>query len=439
MSLVIGFGVFIGAMVLCISLDYTMVIALFIGLAAFAAIGTKKGYTVRALTGMGVRGVKDAFVVVKIMCIIGFITAAWRSSGTIAFFVYYGIKLITPDLFLIITFVLSCLLSYALGTSFGVAGTVGVIFITLARSGGVSEIVTAGAVMSGIYFGDRGSPVSSSAILVSTITGTDILSNVKMMMRTGIVPLLLSLCIYGVLSFLNPIHTVDQGFLSLFEEEFRISGWCALPAVCMLLLPLLNVPVVWSMVASIGAGVLVSLFVQHMAPVFLIKSLVFGYEAESGSLSRIIDGGGLLSMLEIVAIVTLSSTYSGIFSGTNMLQPLQKKIQPVMEKTGRFFGMVIVSLATLSVFCNQTIASMMCCDLLKQPYAEAGASKQELAMDMENSVILLAGAVPWAIACSVPLGFMQVGFAAVPLSVFLYLVPICYGIQKKVANPFRAE
>ncbi len=160
MSLVIGFGVFIGAMVLCISLDYTMVIALFIGLAAFAAIGTKKGYTVRALTGMGVRGVKDAFVVVKIMCIIGFITAAWRSSGTIAFFVYYGIKLITPDLFLIVTFILSCLLSYALGTSFGVAGTVGVIFITLARSGGVSEIVTAGAVMSGIYFGDRGSPVS---------------------------------------------------------------------------------------------------------------------------------------------------------------------------------------------------------------------------------------------------------------------------------------
>ncbi len=97
MSLVIGFGVFIGAMVLCISLDYTMVIALFIGLAAFAAIGTKKGYTVRALTGMGVCGVKDAFVVVKIMCIIGFITAAWRSSGTIAFFVYYGIKLITPE------------------------------------------------------------------------------------------------------------------------------------------------------------------------------------------------------------------------------------------------------------------------------------------------------------------------------------------------------
>ena len=109
--------------------------------------------------------------------------------------------MITPGLFLIITFALSCLLSYALGTSFGVAGTVGVIFIALARSGGVNEVITAAVVMSGIYFGDRSSPVSSSAILVAAITHTNLLDNVKMMMKTGIVPLLLTFGIYAVFSF----------------------------------------------------------------------------------------------------------------------------------------------------------------------------------------------------------------------------------------------
>ena len=438
MGLTVSFIVFIGAMIACIVSGHTMVIALFIGSAAFFLTGRKKGFRTDELLHMGKSGVRDALVVIRVMLIIGFITAVWRSSGTIAFFVYYGIKLITPDLFLLVTFALCCLLSYALGTSFGVAGTAGVIFITLARSGGVNEVVTAGVIMSGIYFGDRGSPVSSSAVLVAAISGTDLLDNVRNMMKTGIVPLLLTLALYGVFSFANPIHTVDHTFLEMFREEFRISLWCVLPAVCMLLLPLLKVSVVWSMAASIAAGAFVSLLVQHEKLTVLLKAMLFGYETE-GTLGGILNGGGLLSMMEIVCIVALSSTYSGIFSGTGMLDPLQEKIRPVIEKTGRFFSMVLVSLVTLGIFCNQTIASMMCCDLMKKPYMEAGASKQELAIDMENSVILLAGAVPWAIACSVPLGFMQVGLAAVPMSFYLFLVPVCYGIQKKVANPFRAE
>ena len=346
--------------------------------------------------------------------------------------------MITPGLFLIITFALSCLLSYALGTSFGVAGTVGVIFIALARSGGVNEVITAAVVMSGIYFGDRSSPVSSSAILVAAITHTNLLDNVKMMMKTGIVPLLLTFGIYAVFSFYNPIHTVDQSFLNTLQSEFSVSVWCIVPAVCMLVLPLLKVKVIDAMLASIASGILISIFVQHMEILQLIKAMFWGYQS-TGSLGSIINGGGLVSMIEVVFIVALSSTYSGVFSGTDMLAVLQDKIKPVMGKAGRFGGMIVVTMATLCIFCNQTIASMMCNDIMKKPYEESGASKEELAMDIENSVILLAGIVPWAIACSVPLGFMQVGFQAVPLSFYLFLVPICYGIQKKVANPFSSE
>ncbi len=438
MDLIFSFAIFIGAMILCIVTGYTTVIALFVGLIAFIIVGIRKGFTFKDLMKMGRDGLKDAIVVVEVMFIIGFITAVWRSSGTITFFVYYGIKVITPSLFLIITFVLSCLLSYALGTSFGVAGTVGVIFIALARTGGVNEVITAAVVMSGIYFGDRGSPVSSSAILVAAITHTDLLDNVKMMMKTGIVPLALTFSIYAVFSFFNPIHTVDQSFLNALQGEFSVSLWCIVPAICMLVLPLLKVEVINAMLASIGSGILISIFVQHMEILPLIKSMFLGYQS-TGSLGAIINGGGLVSMIEVVFIVALSSTYSGIFSGTDMLAVLQDKIKPIMRKIGRFGGMIIVTMSTLCIFCNQTIASMMCNDILKKPYEEMGASKEELAMDMENSVILLAGIVPWAIACSVPLGFMQVGLEAVPLSFFLFLVPICYAIQKKVANPFPSE
>ena len=438
MNLTTSFIIFVLAMIGCIMSGQTMVIALFIGLIVFTATGYKNGFSVGQLTKMGKDGLKDALVVVEVMFVIGFITAVWRASGTIAFFVYWGIKIITPNLFIIITFALCCLLSYALGTSFGVAGTVGVIFITLARSGGVSEVVTAAAIMSGIYFGDRGSPVSSSAILVAAVTKTNILDNVKLMMRTGLAALILCTAIYGVMSYFNPIHSVDQSFLNALHSEFVISWWCIIPAVFMLVLPLFKVQVLHAMLISIASGVMLSLFVQHMDLGSLLKAMVFGYES-TGTLGDIINGGGLLSMIEVVFIVGISCTYSGIFAGTDMLAGIQDKLKPMMKYIGRFGTMVVVSFATLALFCNQTIASMMCNDILAKPYQEQGASKAELAMDIENSVIVLAGVVPWALACSVPLKFMQVGYEIVPLSFYLFLIPICYGIQKKVANPFKGE
>jgi len=310
--------------------------------------------------------------------------------------------------------------------------------MTLARSGGVSEVVTAAAIMSGIYFGDRGSPVSSSAILVAAVTKTDILDNVKLMMRTGLAALILSTGIYGIMSWFHPIHSVDQSFLNALQSEFVISWWCVIPAVFMLVLPLFKVQVLYAMLISIASGVGLSLFLQGMDIATLVRAMVFGFESE-GTLGNILNGGGLVSMIEVVFIVAISCTYSGIFAGTNMLAGLQDKIKPIMSYIGRFGTMVIVSFATLMLFCNQTIASMMCNDILAKPYQEQGVSKEELAMDIENSVIVLAAVVPWALACSVPLHFMQVGYEIVPLSFYLFLIPICYAIQKKVANPFGKE
>ena len=430
MELVFAFIVFVTAMLIAVILDFSMVIALIIGLVAFSLAGMRKGYSVKKLASMAWDAVKESVVVLEVMVVIGFITAAWRVSGTITVFVYYGMKIITPSLFLLITFLLSCLLSYALGTSFGVAGTVGVIFLALARSGGVDPVITAGVVMSGIYFGDRSAPASSSANLVAGITGTGLYENVKKMMRTGFLPFVLCLMIYGALSVTHPISHVDMQLITAFEEEFSLSPWAFVPAILMLVLPLLKVGVIKAMGASIFSGILVAWLVQGTPLPEVLKICVLGYQAEGEGLSAILNGGGLVSMVEILIILTISATYSGIFTGTAMLEPLQDGIRRCCGKLGRFPVMVLLSIAMVVVFCNQTIATMMCCDLMKKPYLDDGGSREELAIDMENSVIVISGLVPWAIACSVPLSFMGVGLEAIPYSLYLYFVPLCYLFTK---------
>lgn len=421
-------------MVLAVIKGFSMVGALIIGLVAFLLAGRSKGFSFREMLGESVKSIRSSLVVIEVMLIIGFITAAWRVSGTIIVFVYYGMKIILPPLFLIITFALTCLLSYALGTSFGVAGTVGVIFMTLARSGGVDPVLTAGVIMSGIYFGDRGSPVSSSANMVAGVTGTEIFDNVKLMMKTGLVPLGISAVFYVVMSVLNPISHVDAELVSKLEETFNLSPWAFLPALFMLVLPLMKVGVIKAMTVSIVSGVLVAWLVQGVPLGEVLRVCVVGYVSPNNDIGAILNGGGLVSMVEIAVILMISSAYSGIFNCTHMLDELQSKIGEACVKAGRFPMMCVMSIISSAVFCNQTIATLICNDLMKKPYFDGGGSRQELAIDMENSVILIACMIPWCIGCSVPLSFLGVGWNAVPYAVYMYLVPICYILTK---NRFR--
>ena len=433
MALLIAFIVFLISMIAAIFTGYSMIIALLIGLGAFSAAAAHKGFGFKEIGSMAAQGAKGSLIVIEVMCVIGLVTAAWRVSGTITIFVYYGMKIITPSLFLLIAFLLSCLLSYSLGTSFGVAGTVGVIFMTLARSGGVDPVITAGVLMSGIYFGDRGSPVSSSANMVAAVTGTEIFDNVKIMMRTALVPLAITLAVYAVLSFLNPISHVDAEMVAAFETEFVLSPWAFIPAAIMLILPLLKVSVLISMGLSILSGVLVAWLIQGVALPEILKICILGYEAQGEGLSSILNGGGLVSMLEIVFILLISSSYSGIFSGTGLLDELQEKLNMACTRLGRFAIMLIMITCTAAVFCNQTISTLMCCDLMKKPYLDSNSSAPmtELAIDMENSVILIACFIPWSIGCSVPLSFFGADFHSLPFAVYMYAVPICYMLMKK--------
>ncbi|MDO4869674.1 MAG: Na+/H+ antiporter NhaC family protein [Bacillota bacterium] len=405
----------------------------------FTSLGLKKlkergsgfGEGIRELSKWSWGSIKDSLVVIEVMLIIGFITAAWRISGTITIFVYYGMKVIVPPLFLIIAFLLSCLLSYALGTSFGVAGTLGVIFMALARSGGVDPLITAGVVMSGIYFGDRGSPVSSSANMVAGVTKTDIMENVKLMMKTAALPFGITVVLYAVLSFMHPISHVDTEIVQAFENEFTLSPWGFLPAVLMLLLPLLKVGVIQSISVSILSSVAIAWLVEKVSLIEIIKILFIGYHASGDGLGTILNGGGLCSMLEIAAILVISCAYSGIFTCTDMLRSLLDYLEQCCTKAGRLAVTFFVSVATCFVFCNQTIATLMCNDLLTGPYLSTGGTRQELAIDMENTVIIIVGLIPWCIACSVPLTFFGVGIGALPWAFYMYLVPACWFFTKK--------
>lgn len=431
MGLLFAFLIFIACMIGALIMDVTLILPLLAGLVLFASLGLKRGFPLRQLAEWSWSSIRDSLVVIGVMLSIGFLTAAWRVSGTITVFVYYGMMVIVPPLFLLITYLLSSLLSYAIGTSFGVAGTLGVIFMALARSGGVDPMLTAGVLLSGIYFGDRGSPVSSSANMVAGVTKTEILPNVRLMMKSGLLPLLITTAIYIVLSLTHPISHVDPEIIASFEKEFSLSPWAFVPAVLMLLLPLLKVGIFISIGSSVVSAVLVAWLVQGVPLLKVIQVCLLGYHSTGEGLGAILDGGGLISMVEIAVILIISCSYSGIFSGTDMLRDIQIILVRGCSRFGRYAVTLIVGLLSSVIFCNQTIATLMCNDLMTKPYLETGGSRQELAIDMENTLIVIVGLIPWCIACSVPLTLFNADIGAIPYAFYLYVVPLTYFFTKR--------
>ena len=422
MDIVVCFALFLAAMLFCLVKDFSLAWALLFALVLFFALGLRRGYGAKALVKMAWSKMPKSMIVLRILFFIGLLTGLWRSCGTIAFFIYHGIRVITPSLFILVAFLLTVLLSYALGTSFG-----------------VSEAVTAGVILSGIYFGDRGAPTSSCASLVAALTETDLYGNVRQMFQTAALPYALCLIAYTVLSFRNPIVTVDETMLDALAESFVISPWALVPALIMLILPLLRVPIRRAMAISAAAAFVITVTVQGGSVADALRIMVVGYHPTEGLLASVVSGGGLVSMLTPFLMIPLAALYTGILEGTGALTQAQSVLERSAERIGRFPTMILLSLLAAMVLCNQTIVVMMEHQLIGAVYAKDGAEHEELAMDIANSGVTIAGLIPWCIACAVPLSMLGVGVEALPYACLLYLIPLCYLFTKRFFFPAKSK
>lgn len=395
--------------------------ALAIGYLIFFAYSLNCGYSVKEIFAMSWKGIKTAKNILLTFLFIGMLTALWRAAGTIPAIVSYCAGLMNPAVMILMAFLLNCLVSVLTGTAFGTAATMGVICMTMAKAVGCNEILAGGAILSGVFFGDRCSPVSTSALLVAELTHTNIFDNIRLMVKTTILPLILTCVFYGVCGIVFP--AAGSGNLSLaesFSSVFRLGLIPILPAVVIMVLSLFRVQVRKAMLASIVTALGVCLFWQHTDPSLIVGILVGGYKSPDPAISSMIDGGGIMSMVRVALIITISSSYSGIFEETGLLNGLKSKMGTVSRKITPFGTILMTSVAAGMVACNQTLATM----LVDQICKELEPDPQKFAIDMENSVIVVAPLVPWSIAGAVPLASASAPLTSIVAAVFLYLLPL---------------
>ncbi len=357
----------------------------------------------------------------------GLLTTLWRAAGTVPFIVANTTTLIRPHVVILLAFLLNCLMSLLTGSAFASAATMGVITMTLGTSMQVSPLLLGGAILSGVYFGDRCSPVSTSAQLVKTLTHTNIFDNIRLMLRTAAIPFALTCVIYAALALCTHPSDGSMDVSALFAAAFNLHWVSVLPAVVLVVLAIARVDVRITMGASICTALPICLLAQHMNWTSLGRALIFGYHCPDAQVAPLIDGGGVVSMIKVMLIVCISSSYSGIFQETGLLNGAHQAIRRVAERVGIFGATLITSIVTSCVACNQTLSIMLTDQLCRNIEQD----EQKHAINLEDTAVVVAPLVPWSIAGAVPLASVGAPTASLLLACFLYLLPLAGLIKRR--------
>lgn len=424
---VLTIGIFCALLIICIITGKSILYALLAGLIIFGLYGKKQGYSWRQISRMALQGVWKVKNILLTFILIGMLTALWRQAGTIPAIICYTVHLIKPSTFLLMTFLLNCLISVLTGTALGTAATIGVVCATMASALGIPSWMTGGAILSGVYFGDRCSPVSTSALLVAELTETGIYTNIKNMIKSALAPFTITCILYLTVSIQLHGKTEMPDLGHAFGSEFRLSWIALLPAAVILLLSVMQAGVKIAMIASIVTAIPVCIGLQNMAFTELPELLLNGFHSTDVAVAAMLNGGGITSMLKVGAIVCISSSYSGIFQATGILNGFQKMVCLLADRTKPYFAVLVTSILTSVMACNQTLAIM----LTGQLCSRTEPDKLRFANNLEDSAVLIAPLVPWSIACAVPLTAAGAPGYSVLFAVFLYLLPLCDLVLKK--------
>lgn len=425
MDTILVFILFFVSLLVSIYNEVSIIYPLLLGLVCFTLVSLRRGFAFSSLFNMMINGSKKSLIVIKIFVLIGAITAVWRACGTISFIVYYGIAYMSADYFIVSAFLLSCLVSFLLGTSFGTVGTIGVVLIVLAQTGNIDTNMAAGAIIAGAYFGDRCSAMSSSANLVAALTQTKLYTNITNMTKTALLPFVLSVIGYLYLSLGNPLAVYDNQIGNEIVAAFNIDLVVVFPAIIILLLALFKVDVKLSMSISIVSGILIALVVQDISLMQMLRYIITGYTVDkSGFFADIIQGGGLLSMLKVSLIVLISSAYAGIFQGTGLLKEVEGFFEMLCKKINTYPTMILASIATAAFSCNQTLAVMLTHQVTHKLYEKKRLSNYRMALDLENTVIVISPLIPWNIAGAVPAAAISADAGFIMYAFYLFLVPL---------------
>jgi len=385
--------------------------------AAFAAImGLKSGTSWKSILKGVSNSIASTTPAIIILLLIGSLAGTWLISGIVPTMIYYGLQILNPKIFLLAAAIICAIVSLASGSSWSTIATVGIALLGIGNALDISNGLTAGALISGAYFGDKMSPLSDTTNLAPAMAGTDLFTHIRYMMYTTIPSFVISLIIFLFigLSMDNTQNSDDiTNLLMAIESSFNISPWLFLVPVIVLLLIIKKVPALPALFAGTLLGGIFAVFFQPHLIIELsgIDSNFFqasyvsiinamGSETSINTSNKMINdllsSGGMYGMLNTIWLIICAMCFGGIMEASGALKKISQSIIQYAESTGS----VIATTACTCLFFNVTASDQYLSIVVPgrmyaDTFKDKGLAPENLSRTLEDSGTVTSVLVPW--------------------------------------------
>ena len=406
-------------------------IPLIISAALAALVAFANGYKWKFLESGIIASISRSMQACLILLVVGMLIGSWLAAGIVPAMIYYGLKILSPAIFLAAGCILCCIVALATGSSWTTAGTIGIALIGVGTGLDIDPAMTAGAVVSGAYFGDKMSPLSDTTNLAPAIAGSTLFEHIRHMIWTVTPSLLIALIIYVILGFGHgdgaDMSQVDL-LLESLKDSYTINLALLIPPVLVIVIVALRIPALPGLIAGVVLGCIFGSIFQsiHVSEWFYLVHYGFEYVtpegfdtslldfssdeitamAQSGAiaatdvteynLANLLSGGGMESMLWTVNLIICAMTFGGIMDSSGMLASLAEAMLKLAKGVGSLVVITVLSCIFMNIIASdQYLSIILPGRMYKEAWEDKRLNQKNLSRCLEDAGTITSPLVPW--------------------------------------------
>lgn len=427
---------------LCYSMFFTdyqeLHIPLIISAIVAAAVAVANGYKWAFLEEGILASINRSMQAMLILMIVGLLIGGWIAGGVVPAMIYYGLQILNPSIFLLAGCVICCIVSLATGSSWTTAGTIGIALIGVGHGLGINPAMTAGAIISGAYFGDKMSPLSDTTNLAPAIAGSTLFDHIRHMVWTVTPSLCLSLILFGILGAGYGGKSVDNEVVNTImngmKDSFYISPILLIPPVVVILIVALKLPAIPGLVGGTLLGCVFGSIFQGVTLAEWPSIIHYGFVSETGitQIDELLTRGGMDSMLWTVNLIICAMCFGGVMDASGMLATLANAMLRFAKGTGNLVLITIVSCIFMNVIAaDQYLSIILPGRMYKEAFEDARLDARNLSRCLEDAGTVTSCLVPWNTCGATMSTFLGVPtssyFRYCFLNIFNPVISVIYG------------
>jgi NhaC family Na+:H+ antiporter len=391
-------------------------ISLLLAMGIAALIGIKNGYQWHDIEKAIIRGISLSLGAVLILLAVGSLIGTWLLSGTVPTMIYYGLQLLDPSWFYAAACIICGIVALSIGSSWTTAATIGVALIGIAQGLSLDPAITAGAVISGAYFGDKMSPLSETTNLAPAIAGSELFAHIRYMFWTTVPSISTAIVLFLILGFSEETTVTTSSISDLSDQlaqQFNISLFNLMPLVVLLFLAIKKVPAFPAVaIGALMGGLWAVLFQQELilrlangnadvltANIKVVWTAFFdGVKIATGNteLDKLLSGGGMSKMLNTVWLIVCALSFGAVLEHLGMLRKFVSIILATAKSTGSLIASTVATcIGTNLITADQYMAIVMPGRMYKEEYERRGLHPLVLSRTLEDSGTITSPLIPW--------------------------------------------